>query len=689
MKIEFDKLRSVVQSTVGIARALETRIAAQTLSREQALGLLRDDIHAMRFDGGSGYLFVQTLDNMFVVHGASPALEGKPSPAADEHGRPLTDLIRDVLRDSSEGTVAYMFPRPGQAELQPKITYVTRFAPWDVVFAAGAYVDDLDAAYHASLLRLSAIGGAIVAVTLFAAWLVNRDIVGPLSSLMGAMRRLAQNELTIAIPGTARRDEMGDMAKTVLVFKESALAVQQLRQEQEQDRAQAETEKRSALVGMADTIETETGAALEQIRRRTAAMTATADAMSASAERTGAAASSAAQAAGQAMANAQSVAGAAEQLTASIHEIGSQMSQSAAVVGRAVAAGSEARATIEALNQQVERIGAVADMIGEIAARTNLLALNATIEAARAGDAGKGFAVVASEVKALASQTARSTHEISQHINQVRAATGASVAAVTRIERTITEVNEIAGSIAAAVEQQGAATAEIARNVSETASAANEMTARTAEVSSEAGETGRQASEVRGNATGLADAMEELRHSVNHAVRTSTNEVDRRKHRRRPCLLEATVVCEGKQEAAVIHDVSERGCYLVGKLRVSVGAQLDISVPGRGLRLSGRVIARIDDGVNVEFGGAGLTAAQADRISEETATGLVTLAKGDHVAFVKRVADAVAARQGFPPDTLATHHHCRFGRWVRSRQRCGDACPAGVHRDRGAPSSRA
>ena len=177
-------------------------------------------------------------------------------------------------------------------------------------------------------------------------------------------------------------------------------------------------------------------------------------------------------------------------------------------------AGAETRTTIEALNEQVGRIGAVADMIGEIAAKTNLLALNATIEAARAGEAGKGFAVVASEVKALATQTARSTQEIAEHIAQVRSATGVSVAAVVRIEQTIGEIDAIAGSIAAAVEQQGAATAEIARNVAETASAANEMTSHATEVSAEAEQTGRHAADVCNDAAGLNAAVGELRHSV-------------------------------------------------------------------------------------------------------------------------------------------------------------------------------
>jgi methyl-accepting chemotaxis protein len=346
--------------------------------------------------------------------------------------------------------------------------------------------------------------------------------------LTGVMRGLAAGDLASAVPDTSRSDELGEMARSVLVFKEHMERERRLAAEQETGRRDAEAAKRSALIAMADKVEAETGDALRQIGARTAAMSATADAMGESAARTGASAQNAAAAADQALGTARTVASAAEKLTVSIREISSRVGQSNAVVGRAVTAGSETREKIEALTRQVDSIGVVAGIIGDIAAKTNLLALNATIEAARAGEAGKGFAVVAAEVKALAAQTARSTREIARHIDQVRSATGASVEAVVRIEQTISEIDAIAGSIAAAVQQQGSATDEIARSMAEAARAANEMTARTSEVSAEAGTTGSRAAEVHADTTRLREAVEDLRHAVIRIVRTSAPEADRR-----------------------------------------------------------------------------------------------------------------------------------------------------------------
>jgi hypothetical protein len=271
--------------------------------------------------------------------------------------------------------------------------------------------------------------------------------------------------------------------------------------------------------------------------------------------------------------------------------------------------------------------------------------------------------VVASEVKALATQTARSTEEITRHIGEVRTATGASVAAVGRIEQTIGEINAIAGSIAAAVEEQGAATAEIARNVAETASAANTMTNRTTEVSAEAAQTGHRAVDVLGNTTALNAEVDALRRAVIHMVRTSSAEVDRRDYRRRPCLTDATINCQGQAGKAVIRDISERGCLAETSLRCQPGQRIDLVLSRFGIRLQGSVVHSIDDKLRMTFAGDGLPAGDVDRISLETIPDLVRLTKDDHVAFVKRVVDAVEAREKLLPGSLATAHHCRLGRW--------------------------
>ncbi len=282
--------------------------------------------------------------------------------------------------------------------------------------------------------------------------------------------------------------------------------------------AAAEREGRLALRKITETIEREVGVGVDAVSSLTADMSVTAEAMAGPAARTGHRAGAAATAAGQPRLPAQRVARAAEQLSASIGEIMQQVSHSSSAARKAVSAGRGARDSIEALSQQAQQIGQVTEAIADIAGRTNLLALNATIEAARAGDAGKGFAVVASEVKQLATQTARSTEDITRQISAVRQATAQAASDVAQMVTMIGEIDGITVSVAAAVEQQGAATAEIARSVGATAGAANQMSQRTDELRGAAGETDRQAAAVRRTAGVLETAVQQLREAVSRVV---------------------------------------------------------------------------------------------------------------------------------------------------------------------------
>jgi methyl-accepting chemotaxis protein len=490
------KLQATVDMASSFAASLERQVAERRITRDQEVQALRDVIHGMRFDNGDGYVTLQTSGGMLLVHGADPSREDKISTAKDATGRPIWDLVQGALKGHDSGTISYLFPRPGQAVPLLKLSYVSRFAPLDAAFLAGAYVDDIDAAFKAQLVRIAGLGGAILLGTILAAWFVNHDIASSLGRLKSAMTALAGGDLSVEIPGADRRDEVGEMAATVRVFRDNAVRAEALQAEHRQAEQHAAAEKKASMVALADEFEASVAALVGSVSSSASEMEHTASAMRAAANDTARQASSVAAASGQTSANVQSVAGAAEQLSSSVMEISRQVAASSAVAGQAVAESSRTDALVQGLSDAAQKIGEVTRMISDIAGQTNLLALNATIEAARAGEAGKGFAVVASEVKSLASQTARATEEISTQIAAMQAVTGETVTAIHSIGDTIGKLNEFAAAIACAVEEQGAVTREIARSVQEAAAGTQQVSTHIAGITSAVAGTGSAADQV-------------------------------------------------------------------------------------------------------------------------------------------------------------------------------------------------
>jgi methyl-accepting chemotaxis protein len=382
----------------------------------------------------------------------------------------------------------------------------------------GAALAEIKAAVEddiASSVREAAILSALaVVIALLASLVVSRGITRPVGAMTQAMKKLADGDLTVEVPAKENRDEIGDMAKTVQVFKENALKVKALEEEQRRAEERAEAEKKAALAALADGFERQVGGVVSAVSASAVDLQGAAEQMSGTAEETSRQATAVAAASEQASTNVQTVAAAAEELASSIAEISRQVAESARITGQAVDDVARTGSTVEALATAAQKIGDVVKLISDIASQTNLLALNATIEAARAGDAGKGFAVVASEVKSLASQTARATEEIGSQIAAIQNATSESVDAMRGIGTTIGKMNEIAAGIASAVEEQGAATAEIARNVQQAAAGTNDVSSNIAGVTTAAADTGKSAENLQRSAGTLGQQATTLKSAV-------------------------------------------------------------------------------------------------------------------------------------------------------------------------------
>ncbi|MGK7866638.1 methyl-accepting chemotaxis protein [Falsiroseomonas sp. E2-1-a20] len=322
---------------------------------------------------------------------------------------------------------------------------------------------------QARTIVLAAAAAGLVGCALVWVVLV-RLLAQPLSRLAMAMVSLSRGAVQTAVPGAERTDQVGEMARAVLVFRENLVAARNL---------------------------TET--ALENARRTAVATTQASDAIG-----------QVSDGAMTQLAELRQVEEALGQTQDAVREVGrtTQDSSDRADESKALLAENlvKLRSLIElvdAVAEDTERVTRIAGTIAKIATQTNILAINAAIEAARAGEHGRGLAVVAEEVRALAASSESLAQEIADVVlvagRRTREGSGTAAAvgeAMDDLEKLVTESARLAGAIAVAMEEQQATVTSITDRVStlsrigqSNATAAEEITVTMIDLSKLAAET--------------------------------------------------------------------------------------------------------------------------------------------------------------------------------------------------------
>lgn len=463
---EKSQVQSIVEASKSLLSSYYDSFKRGEITEQEAKKQTLLAIRQLRYENGN-YVWINDLDGNMLMHPSKPELEGTSVlDFKDPNGKFIFQEFISIAKNQNEGFSEYLWPKPNATTPTHKVSFVSKFEPWNWIIGSGTYLDRYSqkkSEFFQLFLMLFVAFILYISAILYGYFgLIRHNL-----NLLSFLSRIANKENVKEIPCLDRKDEIGKAASAVYFLQQKVIEADRSAEERTKLIQSSEKERKASIQKIATSFEQRMMEIVSNLTGSSSTLTTTAEEMTSLTSQSSNSSKEAVLKVQETTAHINDISLAAKQLYEAVSEISLQVHKSNDIVRGSVEKVKVADQYADELRASSQNIREVLKIIADISQQINLLALNATIESARAGEAGKGFAVVANEVKNLATQTNSSIDQIQKVIDDMSKVSESISHALEEVKGSVDKISESSVSIASAVEEQTASTNGIAQSIEE------------------------------------------------------------------------------------------------------------------------------------------------------------------------------------------------------------------------------